>query len=288
MQITSSKNPRVQRTARLRQSRDRAKSGLFLIDGLREASRAADMGVEFVEVYHRDLSEISSIAAEWILQTQEEFGDRVEWLEVSEHAFQKLAYGDRDDGLVVVAKQQHIELNDVELERDRVPLVFIAERLEKPGNLGAILRTADATGVDLLLLVDTTVDTTNPNVIRASMGTAFTVPVVRTTAECAKQWCLAQGIQILATRLDASKNYHDVDLTVPTAIVLGSEAEGLSEQWCDSDLMPIILPMEGITDSLNVSVTAGVLAYEAKRQRQLPPGQLSFEAAIIIGLWLFP
>lgn len=243
----------------------------MLIDGLRETSRAADSGVEITEIYHRQTEQLSATVADWIDHAKSRFGDSVQWLEVAAEVFERMAYGDRDDGIIAVARQPSLELADVRIDVTN-GLVVIAERLEKPGNLGAILRTADATAVDALLLVDPQVDVTNPNVIRAAMGASFTVPVVRTTAELAKSWCHAHGLQIVTTRVDSTVLYHEVDLKRPIAIVLGSEADGLTDHWCGDDVTPVRLPMKGITDSLNVSVTAAVLLYEAERQRGLPPG----------------
>jgi TrmH family RNA methyltransferase len=146
------------------------------------------------------------------------------------------------------------------------PLILVTEDLEKPGNLGAILRTADAAGCDAVIAIGGT-DLFNPNVIRASIGTAFTVPLAGATAESALAWLRAAAIRILVARVDAGRLYTDANLRGPLALVLGSEALGLSAAWNAPDIEGIRLPMLGLADSLNVSATAAVLAYEARRQR---------------------
>lgn len=264
--VTSSKNPRVQRAVRLRQSRERKKTGLFMIDGLREIQRADEAGIRFAEIFVR--AELPLATADWVASYRENrraWDAECEWLEVSDGVFEKLSYGDRDDGIITVAYRKTMTLGM--LPNDQYALIVIVEGLEKPGNLGAILRTADATGVSAVLLVDAEVDVCNPNVIRASMGAAFTIPVVHATPLEAQEWCRQRGIEMYAARVDGEREYFQVDLLKSVAIVLGNEARGLSGAWQIPEVTPIRLDMVGAVDSLNVSVTAGVLLYEVKRQR---------------------
>jgi TrmH family RNA methyltransferase len=263
MRITNPKNPRVQRTIRLRHSRERKKTGLFVIDGLREIERAEQAGVAFAEIYCRVDPEPPPPTRQWLRQVQPLMD--CEWIEVDGGVFSKLRYGDRDDGIIAVAKIRRTSLD--ELSVSPRPFIVIAEKLEKPGNLGAVLRTADATGVDALLVADADVDLFNPNVIRASMGAAFTVPTVSVSAEEAISWCVERGITIFAARLEGTQTYECGDYCLPTAIALGNEARGLSSVWQSANIASVRLPMQGFVDCLNVSVTAGVLLYEVQRQR---------------------
>ena len=186
-------------------------------------------------------------------------------VEVSERAFEKLAYGDRSDGVVLVVRAPRVGLADLELPPD--PLVVVTEDVEKPGNVGAILRSADAVGASAVIAAGGT-DLFNPNVIRASVGTVFSMPVAAAPAGEVAAWLRVRGLRIVATRVDADRLHVDADLRGPVAIVLGSEATGLSDAWRAPDVEAVRLPMAGVADSLNVSVAAAVLLYEAWRQRR--------------------
>src|SRR5262249_46151866 len=173
----------------------------------------------------------------------------------------------RADGIVLVVETPSTNLEALALDLlDHDPLLVVTEGLEKPGNLGAILRSADGAGADGLVAVGGT-DPFNPNVVRASVGTVFSVPVASAGATEARAWLRDHEIRLVAARVDAERLHTEIDLTVPIAIVLGSEAEGLSPAWRSSDIEPVRLPMLGVADSLNVSVAAAVLLYEARRQR---------------------
>ena len=150
--------------------------------------------------------------------------------------------------------------------------MVVLEGVEKPGNLGAVLRTADAAAVDAVIAADPRTDLFNPNAIRASLGTIFTVPVAAGTSAAVREGLVARGVRLLTARVDAETLYTDVDLRGSVAVVLGSEADGLSGAWSGSGVLPVRLPMLGVADSLNVSITAAILLYEARRQRELPPG----------------
>ena len=264
MVIESAANPRVRAAAALRERRDRERTGLSLVDGGREARRAIDAGVPVEQAFVcRDL--VTSEDARVAIEGLEARGERDAIVEVSERAFEKLAYGDRSDGVVLVVRPTLRRL--AELRLGPRPLVVVTEDLEKPGNLGAILRSADAAGADAVLAVGGT-DVFNPNVIRASVGTVFTVPIASASAPEAMAWLRERRIRIVAARTDAQRLYADADLTGPLAIALGSERVGLSAEWHRADVEGVRLPMAGVADSLNVSVAAAVLLYEAWRQRR--------------------
>lgn len=260
LRITSRHNPRLKQAARLRDSRERRQTGRLLVDGARETLRALAAGVVPIEAFVDEASPTERTVE--TLGELERLG--VEVYEVTSEPFAKLAYGDRADGVVLVGEAPQRGLADLDLPPD--PLVAVIEAVEKPGNLGAILRTADGAGVDAVIIADPRVDLFNPNAIRASVGAVFRQGVAVATADEARAWIAARGLTIYATRPEATTNYADADFASGCAIVLGSEADGLSPEW-DSMAKGISLPMLGVADSLNVSVAAGVLLYEARRQR---------------------
>jgi TrmH family RNA methyltransferase len=263
MVIDSPANPKVRAAAALRERRDRDRTGLTIVDGAREARRAIEAGVE-VETAFVCPELATGAEAHAALAALRAAGGAGRVIEVGGRAFEKLAYGDRSDGIVLVVRPPSATLDRLALGPD--PLVIVTEAVEKPGNLGAILRSADGAGADAVVAVGGT-DLFNPNVIRASVGTVFSVPIAAATAAEARTWLLARGIRLLAARTDASHLHVEADLRGPLAIVLGSEAQGLSATWAGPDVEGIRLPMAGIADSLNVSVAGGVLLYEAWRQR---------------------
>ena len=185
-------------------------------------------------------------------------------VEVSESVIERLAFGDRMDGVVAVARSPERKLEDLVLPA--CPLVAVLEGVEKPGNVGAVLRSADCAGVSAMILADGRTDLYNPNTIRASLGTIFTVPTCAAPTAAVCDWLHAKKLSIFAARVDAKLDYTAADFTRSAAIVLGSEAAGLSNAWTDG-VTPIRLPMLGAADSLNVSAAAAVLFYEALRQR---------------------
>jgi TrmH family RNA methyltransferase len=176
-----------------------------------------------------------------------------------------VAFGQRSDGVVAVVAAPTGSLE--ELVPPEHPLVVVAEGIEKPGNLGAIIRTADGAGADAVIAADPRTDLFNPNAIRASLGTIFGLPVVSAATSATLDWLVDHGIRPVAARPDAALTYTEADLRGPLAIVLGSEAGGLGEGWTDSRVQPVAIPMRGIADSLNVSIAAAILLYEARRQR---------------------
>ena len=269
--IESPANPRIKDAARLRDRRAREATGLTLVDGGREAIRALEAGA-MVETAFVCPALISTNEAKrvWEKLTQDvgPFGASIEVVEVGERAFEKVAYGDRSDGVVLVVRAPRTTLDELELPPG--PLVVVTEDVEKPGNVGAILRSADAVGASAVIAASGT-DLFNPNVIRASVGTVFSMPVAAAPAPEVVARLRERGLRIVATRVDARQLHVDADLTGPLAIVLGSEAKGLSDAWRGDDVEAVRLPMAGVADSLNVSAAAAVLLYEAWRQRR--PGE---------------
>ena len=266
--IESSANPRIKAATRLRERRERDATGLTLVDGGREALRALEAGavVETAFVCPALIATTEAKrVAEKLGQDVGPFGASIDVVEVGERAFEKLAYGDRSDGVVLVVRAPRSALTDLELPPN--PLVIVTEDVEKPGNVGAILRSADAVGASAVIAAGGT-DLFNPNVIRASVGTVFSMPVAAAPAGEVVTWLREHGVRVVATRVDADRLHVDADLTGPVAVVLGSEAEGLSDAWRTSDVESVRLPMAGVADSLNVSVAAAVLLYEAWRQRR--------------------
>lgn len=260
--IASPSNPHIRAAAQLRNRRDRERTGLTIIDGARELLRALDAGVTVEDVFVCDALVRSDDAREAVGAVT---GRATRVLQTSRAAFEKVAFGDRAEGIVAVVRVPRAELSDLKLPPD--PLVGVVEGIEKPGNLGAILRSADGAAVDALIAADPRTDLFNPNTIRASVGTAFTVPLATASTEATLLFLRARGMRIIAARVDAETDYIDADLRGPLAIVLGAEAEGLSTAWSGTDVTAVRLPMLGVGDSLNVSVAAAILLYEARRQR---------------------
>jgi TrmH family RNA methyltransferase len=268
--IESPTNPRIKAAIRLRDRRERDATGLTLVDGGREALRAMEAGAvvesAFVCLPLLATPEAKRVA-EKLSQSFGPFGAAIDYAEVSERAFERVAYGDRADGVVLVIRAPRAELAEIQLAPEA--LVVVTEDVEKPGNVGAILRSADGVGASAVIAVGGT-DLFNPNVIRASVGTVFSVPVAAASAEATEAWLREHGIRIVASRVDAKRLHVEADLRGPLAIVLGSEASGLSDAWTSADVETVRLPMAGVADSLNVSAAAAVLLYEAWRQRHAP------------------
>ncbi|MEX0675433.1 MAG: TrmH family RNA methyltransferase [Pirellulales bacterium] len=261
--ITSVHNPRVKRTIRLRNSRHRAKQGQFLIDGARELLQALSGHVPLVELF-LCVPLCKSPEARQVLAHLDEIKADV-WHAASE-VFGKMEFGQRHDGVLAVAETPRRGL--AELEPAGRGLIAVLEGLEKPGNVGAVLRSADGAGVSAVIVADPRTDLYNPNCIRASLGTVFTNPVCTAPSPEVIEWLRRQGSRIFAARLDAKRLYTEADLGDNAAVVLGNEAGGLSAVWQAADVTGIKLPMHGTADSLNVSAASAVLFYEALRQRE--------------------
>ena len=262
VKITSFQNPRLKEVQRLRESKARHSTGLTIVEGLREISLARKSKIQFKELFLcPDILKDSKIQA---LVKELESEGIVIW-DVTKKIFQKISFGDRMEGLLAIIQPKIFPLEDLQLKKN--PLVVVVEGLEKPGNLGAILRTCEAAGVDGLLVCDGQTDIYNPNVIRASLGTVFGVRVVQSTQKDALKFLKDSNIQICAATPQAATSYFQMNFKVPVAIVLGSEEKGLSDFWLNHADRKVKIPMRGKADSLNVSATAAIVVYEALRQR---------------------
>ena len=261
--ITSLTNPIVKGAVRLRDRRERELTGLTIVDGTREILRALDAGVRVATAFvaHELLRTPDALAA------ADRLAHRASTLEVSSAVLAKVAFGDRSDGVVAIIETPTASLTDLTLPDD--PVIVVIEAVEKPGNLGAVLRSADAVGATAVIAADPLTDPFNPNAIRASLGTIFALPVVAATSADARAWLEASGIRMVAAIVEGATTYTNADLTGPLALVLGSEAQGLGRTWRTPPVEPVAIPMAGIADSLNVSVAAAVLLFESKRQRSV-------------------
>lgn len=258
IKITSTQNPKVKSLLALEKPRERRNQQLFVIEGKKEISLALEAGYKIESIFFCEeiisLKEVDKIVKD----------DKV-LIPVSQEVFDKIAVRENSGGMIAVAEQKAHTLDQLKLSRN--PLVLVLESVEKPGNLGAILRTADASGVDAVIICDPQTDFYNSNVIRSSIGCIFTKQVAAATSEETINWLKKNNIAIYCTYLKASKAYHLIDYTKPSAIVMGTEATGLSEIWVENSDANIIIPMQGKIDSMNVSTAAAVVVFEAKRQR---------------------
>lgn len=285
-QITSTQNPRIKQLINLQQkSGERQKSGNFTIEGQREVQRCLEAGYDITTLYicPEVMTQSATLGqTEWAHAMREredvcgfcrEKCPQAEIVAVGRTVYEKIAYRGSTEGVVAVVRTRPNTLTELEkrLEALRAqgeePLLIVLEGVEKPGNLGAILRTADATGATAVIVCDPLTDLYNPNLIRASLGAAFTVPCATATSQEAIAWLKEKGIAILTAQLQDSELYYDTDMTRATAIVMGTEATGLTTQWRKAADAHIRIPMLGHCDSLNVSVSAAVLLYEGVRQR---------------------
>jgi len=260
--ITSLQNPRVKTLVRLRERRDRDEAGLFLIEGYREVRRALEKAVRMKELY---------FCPDWFLGENEPAlleqakAGGAQLFELSKEAFAKVSYRDRPDGLLAVAPQWRKGLRDLALSPR--PFVLVVESIEKPGNLGTILRSADAAGVDAVIVCDPVTDVFNPNVVRSSTGVLFSVPLAVAESADVHAWLKEKGIRVVATTPDTPHLYTKTDLTGPLAIVMGSEQYGLSQFWLQEANALVRIPMAGQADSLNVAMATIITLFEAVRQR---------------------
>ena len=261
--LTSVANPRVKAVVRLRDRRERDRTGLTIVDGSREIRRALEARVVVEEVFvcERLVAGPEARAALDLLRAR-----NVRTTTTTEAVIEKLAFGNRTEGFVAVIRQPHASLADLAVPED--PLLVVLEGVEKPGNIGAVARTADGSGADALIVAATGADPYGPNAIRASAGIIFALPVAVASARDIIAWLTGRGIRIVAARVAADRTYTDTDLTGPLAVVLGSEADGLTDAWVGDSVEAVRLPMRGVADSLNVSVAAAVILYEAGRQRE--------------------
>lgn len=253
--ITSKSNPKIKNVVKLQKSSERREQNRIIIEGRREIERAVACGfvVDTLFICNEILSAEVNIEANTIE-------------EVSLEVFEKIAYREGSDGLLAVAIPKYADLKDFKSKKN--PLIIVLETVEKPGNLGAVMRTADAAGVDAVIIADPRTDLFNPNAIRASIGTIFSVPLFSCSSEECIEWLKANDIKIYCTYLKASIDYLEADFREGSAIVMGTEATGISDIWVEAADQNLIIPMNGIADSLNVSVTTAIVVFEAIRQRR--------------------
>ncbi len=262
--VSSRQNPRFKAALGLRDARERRSRGLILVDGAREIGRALDAGVVLRETWIAT-ERVRTDAARALVPRVAVEGETVE---TTPELLARLAYGDRDEGVVAVFETPAADLATVAAALPDRPLIAVMEQVEKPGNLGALLRSADGAGVDAVVAADPVSDIWNPNAIRASLGTIFSTPVASCSSTEALAFLRERGVAIVAARVEGATDYDTVDLTGPVALVVGAETSGLSETWAGEGVTPVAIPMLGLADSLNVSASAAVLFYEARRQRR--------------------
>lgn len=273
--ITSAQNPKIKHLLALQEKSSlRREEGLFVVEGRRELSHALEAGFRPHTIFY--CPEILGTAeGERAFGAFSRNGSRSDaektlspaaLVEVPPELYGKIALRGTTEGIVAEMHQRSLTLKDLSLPEN--PLIVVLESVEKPGNLGAILRSADAAGADAVIIADPLTDLYNPNLIRASIGAIFTVPTVACSGAEAIDFLKKSGVQILTAQLQDSAPYYDVDMTRGTAIVMGTESTGLSDLWRLSATSHILIPMLGRLDSLNVSVSAAILLYEAVRQRR--------------------
>ena len=258
--ITSAQNPKIKTLLELQEkSKARRKEGVFVVEGRRELLHCIEAGYEPHAVFfcpeiisEADFKEVSSRC-------------RCSFFEIPQQLYDKVAYRGGTEGVIAELRCKDMSLEALKLKEN--PLVVVLEGVEKPGNLGAVLRSADASGVDAVVVCDPLTDMYNPNLIRSSIGAIFTVPVATATSEETISWLKAAGIKIYTAQLQDSEWYYDTDMKGGTAIVMGTEATGLTDCWRKAADAHIKIPMLGRLDSLNVSVSAAILMFEAVRQR---------------------
>ena len=258
-QITSVQNPFIKSLVLLQEkSKARKQTGTFLIEGQREISLAIKGGYEIETVLF--LPELVSES-----EINKLIQNSFQIIEINKEVYQKLAYRDTTEGILAVARTKSLKLSDLKLSDN--PLILVIESLEKPGNIGAVLRTADAANLDAVLIANPKSDLYNPNIVRSSVGCLFTNQIATGTSEEIIAFLKENKINFYSATLQNSTSYHTQNFTTPTALVVGTEATGLTQQWRDEATQNIIIPMQGEIDSMNVSVAAAILIFEAKRQR---------------------
>lgn len=259
--ISSTQNSYIKELAQLKdKSRFRKKTGTFLIEGYREIGLALKGGYQI-----KTLLVDSSIFDENQLES---INSDIEIIEISNEVYKKLALRESTEGILAIAKCKNLGLKELTLSTKN-PLILVAEAPEKPGNIGALLRTADAAGIDAVLIANPKTDMYNPNIIRSSVGCVFTSKIATGTTDEIINYLKKHQINIYGAALSASVEYQTIDFTKPSAIVVGTEATGLSKTWLENTTKNIIIPMRGTIDSMNVSVSAAIIMFEGVRQRQL-------------------
>ena len=263
--ITSAQNPKIKNLKKLEKASERREQGLILIEGLREVVLAVCAGYEMDTLFICD--EIFKDQEQYKLRDILHLGSAIKHYQVSTEVYNTVAYRETTEGIIATTKPKEHSLKNIALGAN--PLILVIEAVEKPGNLGAMFRTADAAGVDAVIICDTKTDLYNPNVIRSSLGTIFTNQVATGNTKDVIHWLKQNNISIFAAELSGAEMYYTQDYKTGSAIVVGTEATGLSEEWINAADKRIKIPMLGEIDSLNVSVSAAVLLYEAVRQRRI-------------------
>lgn len=258
-QITSIQNPLIKSLVLLQEkAKARKQSGTFLIEGKRE-----------IELAIKGNYQLETILFLPELITENEINklvkSKVELIEITKEVYQKLAYRDTTEGILAIAKTKTLSLNDLKLPENA--LILVMESIEKPGNIGAMLRTCDAANIDAVIIANPKTDLYNPNIVRSSVGCLFTNQIASDTTENVIQFLKDKKIAIFGATLQNSNFYHTQDYTTASALVVGTEATGLTQAWRDNATQNIIIPMQGEIDSMNVSVASAILLFEAKRQR---------------------
>lgn len=265
--ITSAQNPKIKDLLALQEkSKERRKKGLFVVEGRRELIHCIEAGYEPHTLFTcREI--LTDKEFDSVLNAIEEnfCGTQVNIMEISRQLYDKVAYRGGTEGIIAELHCKELCLEELQLKEN--PLVVVLESVEKPGNLGAVLRSADASGVDAVIVCDPLTDIYNPNLIRSSIGAIFTVPVATASSEDTIKWLKERNIKIYTAQLQDSEWYYDTDMKGGTAIVMGTEATGLTQVWRKAADAHIKIPMLGRLDSLNVSVSAAILMFEAVRQR---------------------
>ena len=259
--ITSAQNQRIKNFVHLQKARERREQNVFIVEGDKEYNRAIEFGYEFASVFVC----FDLISEAYFEALSSGINANAEVFPVSKEVFEKIAYREGSGGVIALARPKSHALSDLKLPEK--PLLLVLEAVEKPGNLGALLRTADAAGIDAVVVCDPQTDIYNPNVVRSSIGCLFSVPLAVCNSQEAISWMKQKGISIYCTYLKAAVPYTEVDFTRASAIVMGTEADGITDLWVDSANQNIIIPMQGSADSMNVSTAAAVVVFEACRQR---------------------
>jgi len=258
-QITSIQNPFIKSLVLLQEkAKARKQSGTFLIEGKREIELAikGNYAIETILFLPELISEDQIIKLS---------NNQIDFIEINKEVYQKLAYRDTTEGILALAKTKSLSLSDLKLPKN--PLILVMESIEKPGNIGAMLRTCDAAKIDAVIIANPKTDLYNSNIVRSSVGCLFTNQIATGTTEDVISFLKEKNIEIFGATLQNSNCYHTQDYTFPSALIVGTEATGLSHAWRDEATKNIIIPMQGEIDSMNVSVAAAILLFEAKRQR---------------------
>lgn len=261
--LTSASNPRIKNVIKLRKADYRKKTQTFIVEGCRELSRALSAGIEIQELYFCPGLFSDTRGESSLLKTASEAGGRL--FEVSEPVYEKIAFGNRSEGMIAVAGRPSLSFKDIHLKDSS--LFVVVEGVEKPGNLGAIIRTAQAAGADAILVADAHTDIYNPHTVRSSLGALFEACVVQAQSSDIISWLKEREVRIICACVQGDLAYTAVDFRGRFAIVVGSEEKGLTRLWKESADFKVTIPMAGNVDSLNVSCAAAILLFEAVRQR---------------------